>query len=139
MTTSFLRSRLALRPRRGADASAFTLIELLVVIAIIAILIGILLPALLSARRAAQATQCASNLRQILIGCTAYIQENRGHWPPAALYPSSKNLNRWHGDRANTSSPFDFSTSCLRRYLGAGGIKQCPTFEPSAPGGFEAG
>ena len=124
---------------RRAFRGAFTLIELLVVIGIIAILIGILLPALLAARRAAQTTQCASNLRQLLIGCTAYIQENRGSWPPAALFPISQNLNRWHGDRTNTASPFDFKSSCLKPYLGVAGIKQCPTFEPTAPGGFEAG
>lgn len=51
--------------RRGRGPGAFTLIEVLVVIAVIALLIGLLLPALRGARRAAHASVCLSNQRQI--------------------------------------------------------------------------
>src|SRR5688572_13702733 len=97
-------SLLSRRTGRGrAWPCAFTLIELLVVVGIIAILLAILLPTLAAARKQANATQCMSNLRQVLIAATAYIQENKGHWPPAHLDITSKNLHRWHGERSNMS------------------------------------
>ena len=122
-----------MRPRHRA----FTLVELLVVIGIIAILIGILLPVLSSARKSAQSAVCANNLRQIALAAIAYVQDNRGYWPPAHLNYLSKNNNRWHGDRAGMSGPFDFGGSVLKRFLQTKVIKQCPAFEPSRAG-FEA-
>jgi prepilin-type N-terminal cleavage/methylation domain-containing protein len=61
-------------------AGRFTLIELLVVIAVIAILIGILLPSLGAARETARQTVCASNIRQLIVGASAYAAGERGYY-----------------------------------------------------------
>lgn len=64
---------------------AFTLIELLVVIAVIAILISLLLPALGAARRAARTTICLSNIRQLELAHTHYLNDNREFFVDAGL------------------------------------------------------
>ncbi len=56
----------------------FTLIELLVVIGIIAMLIALLLPAINSARRAAQKTECMTNMQKLTSAWVQYANVNRG-------------------------------------------------------------
>jgi prepilin-type N-terminal cleavage/methylation domain-containing protein len=60
---------------------AFTLIELLVVIGIIAVLLSILLPTLAKVRQQALNANCASNIRQIIMGCHSYAADNKGFLP----------------------------------------------------------
>lgn len=72
----------------------FTLIELLVVISIIGILTSILLPSLVSARQAARAGVCMSNLKQIGIGFEMYETDN-GITPPPIIHFGTVEHTTW--------------------------------------------
>ena len=62
---------------------AFTLIELLVVVAIMAILASLLLPTLARSKEKARLTSCTSNLRQLGLNLTMYLDDGRQHFPKA--------------------------------------------------------
>lgn len=64
-----------------ATRRAFSLIELLVAIAVIAVLLALLLPALSHARKLSYQVVCANNLRQISVGWTSYVQDNKDTFP----------------------------------------------------------
>lgn len=61
--------------RRG-----LSLVEVLVVVVIIALLAGLTLPALTAARQASKQTSCTSNLRQLGMALSMYVEEV-GTWP----------------------------------------------------------
>lgn len=69
-------------PRRG-----FTLVELLVVVVIVVVVIGLSLPALSSAREAARAAVCQSNLRGLGAAVASYALSNKDLLPMATKYP----------------------------------------------------
>ena len=73
--------------------AAFTLVELITVTAIIGALVALLLPAVQAARESARRTQCKSNLRQIGVAMTSYLdrQGERGKFPVAAKLPVTVN------------------------------------------------
>ena len=58
--------------------SGFTLVEIIVVVGIIAVLVAILMPVIGRAREQAVMTNCLSNLRQLGMAFTAYVNGNDG-------------------------------------------------------------
>jgi prepilin-type processing-associated H-X9-DG protein/prepilin-type N-terminal cleavage/methylation domain-containing protein len=75
------------RPRRPSHARrAFTLVELLSAVGVISVLIAMLLPTLSSARAQAQRTACLSNLRQLAVAFTMYLNDNAGRFPRPAQH-----------------------------------------------------
>jgi prepilin-type N-terminal cleavage/methylation domain-containing protein len=67
----------------------FTLIELLVVVAIIGILAAILFPVFARARENARRTSCISNVKQIGLALTQYVQDYDSQYPPRQIWDVS--------------------------------------------------
>jgi prepilin-type N-terminal cleavage/methylation domain-containing protein/prepilin-type processing-associated H-X9-DG protein len=104
--------------RRG-----FTLIELLVVIAIIAILAAILFPVFARAREQARKASCQSNLKQIGLAISMYVQDYDETYPMAYMGYSAVNQD-WYGD---TSTHGAYWYTIFQPYVKNKQLLICPT------------
>lgn len=88
--------------------SGFTLIEMLVVISIITMLISFLLPSLSKAKVTAKRTMCASQVRQMTLANTQYMDDYKDVFPPhrdlnLAAGPNWHNLLEKYGNNPDLS------------------------------------
>lgn len=61
------------------NKKAFTIVELIVVISIMSLLMSMLMPAMMRARAQAKTAICGSNLHQLYLGFTMYLDDNNGY------------------------------------------------------------
>jgi len=112
-------------------AKAFTLIELLVVIAIIALLMAILMPSLHKARESAREIACRSNLRNVGLGLTLFLQDNE--FKP--VDNSRTNGFFWYNNAGDLRTPDDgdaYWAVAYARYIKEPDIFGCPSYRSVA-------
>lgn len=76
--------------QRRRATRAFTLIEVLVVLSVISILIVLLVPSLMRGRETGRLTVCMSNLRQVSIAFSMYMQDSEEQVPWVNPHPDAE-------------------------------------------------
>jgi prepilin-type processing-associated H-X9-DG protein len=118
------------RANRRRRLRAFGLVELLATIALIALLLGMLLPTLARARESANRAKCLSNLRQLALAFTAYLNDNKGRFPRPA-----QNAVQTPEDWVHFQSWRTPADGAIAKYLGEPfnpAVYRCPSDDPAS-------
>lgn len=115
----------------------FTLIELLVVVAIIGILASLLLPSLSRAREATKRAVCLSNMKQVGLGVSIYIEDGESSLPGplyslvrASYTSNSKTLAKYTAEVLGYAKADNSAVDELHRNT----MFMCPSFTSSVSG-----
>ena len=90
LRTSAGPARAATQPRRG-----LTILGVVLTLVILAVLVALLLPATRSARPAARRTQCANNLKQVVLAFHSYHDDYQALPPAYTVDANGKPLHSW--------------------------------------------
>jgi prepilin-type processing-associated H-X9-DG protein len=102
---------------------------LLVVIAIIAILAAILFPVFAQAREKARQTSCTSNLKQLALGISMYVQDHDEMFPRSNQDVTAAQCAAAPGGCWSTG--FVFWQQLAQSYVKNFGIMNCPSGDPA--------
>ncbi len=103
---------------------AYTLIEILIVIAIIAVITGIAFASFGPARESARKTVCLSNMHQIGVGYSLYMQDYNGVELQEGVKISA----------AQAAIPIvpTYVTTFVDKYIGSRAVMHCPSYHDPA-------
>lgn len=109
---------------------AFSLIELLLVLATLSLLAALLFPVFLSVRGRARQATCVSNLRQISLGLSQYLEDSDGLYPHAVDALDQLNQNGWNNrafpEFAAEIPRISLLQDVLQPYLSSKNVFACP-------------